>query len=177
VLGGVVAALALLALLLTSEGTRSPVARIAPRIRITPTFVNAQLLFEESNTGTTGALRVHTACVVRNAEDDPWPTVVLHQPARGSSLRGEDLAPGGRLRIALEACINAASVATHPSSAYFYVRYFTAPNHEHIEETLLHLDARDPKSARFDSVDPAVPSGIYRNLFSTHLRRYAPPPE
>ena len=175
-LGGVAAALAVLALIFATSGYRGPVARLEPRIKISPEFVNAQLAFDERNTGTRPAIGLHTACVVRGADSDPWPAVHLHAPAAGSSTAGTELAPDQSIRIALEGCINASSLPRYPGSAYFFVRYFTAPAEEHVEETLIRLDTRNPGVARYGSVDPAPASAEYRDLFLTHLRRYAPPP-
>jgi hypothetical protein len=176
VLGGVVAALALLALIFGARGYRRPVERAIPLVRIEPTFVGTQLVFQERNVGKDAAVAMHTACIVRNTDADAWPVLTLHPPASDQPLRGEDLPAGGSLRIALEACINARNIATYPASAYFLVRYFTSPNEEHVEETLLDIDARDPSKARFESADPSDPSHRYRDLLLAHLRRYAPPP-
>jgi hypothetical protein len=173
VIGAVVAALALLALFFASRGYHGAPPRPRVALAIVPTLDNAQLAFEATNTGRTEAREIHAACIVRGA--GAWPTLTLHAPPAGSSLGGEDLAGGAKMEIALGACMNASDTAGSPRSAYFFVRYFTGANEEHVEETLLEFPPAGASANGYRSVDPADVSQTYRWPLLQHLRKYAPP--
>ncbi len=175
ILGGVVAALAILALVLTTRGHGTAgLPRTPAAMRITPTLSAGHLAFEIRNAGKNAAHAIHSACIVANGT--AWPVLTLHPPASGQTLAGENLMPGQSLLIELSGCMNGANAGDYPGFAYFFVRYFTRPNEEHVEETLIELAASAQHQNGYRSIDPSGPSATYRQPLLMHLRRYAPPP-
>ncbi len=188
VLGGVVAFLAVLALVLVVFAPRAPAPRVvgftppAPvatallraAIRIQPVFANGTTTYQIANVGQADAQEIHVACIV--TDTNAWPVLRLHAPAPGQRLTGETLAGSRAMGLSLGACMNGANVGTVPAGAYFLVRYFTADGAEHVEEALIEPGAVLGARREYRLVDPKVPSTYYREPLLAHLRRYAPPP-
>jgi hypothetical protein len=185
ILGGVVAFLALLALVLVllvprspapapvtyTAPTPEPTALLRAAIRIQPIFANGTTTYQIVNVGQADAREMHVACIV--TDTNAWPVLRLRPPAAGQRLTGETLAGNRALALSLGACMNGANVGTVPAGAYFLVRYFTPDGAEHVEEALI-----EPALAQrgFRLVDPKIPSTYYRDPLLARLRRYAPPP-
>jgi hypothetical protein len=188
ILGGVVAFLAVLALVLVVFAPRAPaphVVEVTPpapvptallraAIRIQPVFANGTTTYQIANVGQADAQEIHVACIV--TDTNAWPVLRLHAPAGGQRLTGETLASRRAMGLSLGACMNGANVGTVPAGAYFLVRYFTPDGAEHVEEALVEPAILAGAQRGFRLVDPRVPSIYYREPLLAHLRRYAPPP-
>ena len=190
VLGGVVAFLAVLALVLvlamprppTPQGvgvafttpTAEPTALLRAAIRVEPVFANGTTTYQIVNVGQADAQEMHVACIV--TDTNAWPVLRLRPPAPGQRLTGETLGGNRAMALSLGACMNGANVGTVPAGAYFLVRYFTPDGTEHVEEALIEPAVVAGTQRGFKLVDPKIPSTYYREPLLARLRRYAPPP-